>query len=135
MKIGIIGAGNIGSALAGHFHRLHHTVFIANSRGPETLSAVARETGANPVPITEVANGVDLLIITIPLKGVPSLPRNLLFNLDTSSPIIDTGMASSPISRILTSLMHEHTAKRNCRAERLPLHLIPKNKFQVARRR
>lgn len=91
MKIGIIGAGNIGSVLAGHFHKLHHTVFIANSRGPETLSGVAKETGANPVPITEVANGVDLLVITIPLKSIPLLPRNLLFNLDTSSPIIDTG--------------------------------------------
>jgi 8-hydroxy-5-deazaflavin:NADPH oxidoreductase len=91
MKIGIIGAGNIGSVLAGHFHKLHHTVFIANSRGPETLSGVARETGANPVPIAEVANGVDLLVITIPLKSIPSLPRDLLVNLPASSPIIDTG--------------------------------------------
>ena len=91
MKIGIIGAGNIGAALAGHFRKLRHTVFIANSRGPETLSKVAQETGAKPVPITEVANGVDLLVITIPMKSVPSLPSNLLFNLPTSSPIIDTG--------------------------------------------
>ena len=91
MKIGIIGAGNIGSALARHFHKLHYTVFIANSRGPETLSGVAQETGANPVPIAEATNGVDLLVITIPLKSIPSLPRNLLFNLPASSPIIDTG--------------------------------------------
>ena len=91
MKIGIIGAGNIGSILAGHFRKLHHTVFIANSRGPETLSRVAQETGANPVPIAEVANGVDLLVIAIPLKSIPSLPPNLLFNLPAPSPIIDTG--------------------------------------------
>lgn len=32
MKIGIIGAGNIGSALAGYFHKLQHIVWIANSR-------------------------------------------------------------------------------------------------------
>jgi hypothetical protein len=91
MKIGIIGAGNIGSILAGHFHKLHHAVFIANSRDPETLSGVARETGANPVSLAEVANGVDLLVIAIPLKSIPLLPRNLLFNLSASSPIIDTG--------------------------------------------
>jgi hypothetical protein len=91
MKIGIIGAGNIGSTLAGHLRKLHHTVFIANSRGPETLSGIAQETGACPVPIAEVANGVDLLVITIPLKSVPSVPRNLFFNLPASSPIIDTG--------------------------------------------
>jgi 8-hydroxy-5-deazaflavin:NADPH oxidoreductase len=91
MKIGIIGAGNIGSALAGHFRKLQHAVLIANSRGPETLSRVARETGAIPVAIQEAAKGVDLLIISIPMKSVPLLPEDLLYNLPASSPIIDTG--------------------------------------------
>ncbi|MFC6647101.1 NADPH-dependent F420 reductase [Granulicella cerasi] len=91
MQVGIIGAGNIGSALAQHFQKLGHTVFIANSRGPETLSVVAQETGAKPVAITEVTNGADLLVITIPMKSIPSLPANLLSALAASSPIIDTG--------------------------------------------
>ena len=91
MKIGIIGAGNIGSTLARHFRRLNHTVFIANSRGPETLSQVARETGAIPVPASEAANGVDLLVLTIPMKGVLSLPNDLLARLPATAPIIDTG--------------------------------------------
>ncbi len=91
MKIGIIGAGNIGSVLAMHFHTLRHTVAIANSRGPETLAKVAQKTAANPVPMAEVAKAVDLLVITIPMKSVPSLPANLLFDLPSSSPIIDTG--------------------------------------------
>ena len=91
MKIGIIGAGNIGSALAGHFHKLQHTVVIANSRGPETLSKIAQKTGATPVNIAEVANGVDMLVIAIPMKNVPSLPTTLLAGLPVTSPIIDTG--------------------------------------------
>jgi len=91
MKIGIIGAGNIGSALALHFRELQHTVLIANSRGPETLSLVAGATGATPVDILEVARRVDLLIIAIPMKSVPSLPKDLLADLPSSSPIIDTG--------------------------------------------
>jgi 8-hydroxy-5-deazaflavin:NADPH oxidoreductase len=91
MKIGIIGAGNIGSVLAGHFHKLRHTVLIANSRGPETLSRVAQETGATPVAIREAAKGVDLLVITIPMKNVPALPKDLLVDLPAASPIIDTG--------------------------------------------
>ena len=91
MKIGITGAGNIGSALAGHFHKLQHAVQIANSRGPETLSQLAQETGATPVSISEVAKGVDLLVITIPMKSVPLLPKDLLFDLPAASPIIDTG--------------------------------------------
>ena len=91
MKIGIIGAGNIGSALAGHFCKLQHTVLIANSRGPETLSRVAEATGATPVAISAVVKGVDLLIVTIPMKAVPSLPKDLLRELPAGSPIIDTG--------------------------------------------
>jgi 8-hydroxy-5-deazaflavin:NADPH oxidoreductase len=91
MKIGIIGAGNIGSALAQHFRRLRHAVLIANSRGPETLSQIARETGATPVAISGVAKGVDLLVITIPMKSVPLLPKDLLSNLPISLPIIVTG--------------------------------------------
>jgi 8-hydroxy-5-deazaflavin:NADPH oxidoreductase len=91
VKIGIIGAGAIGSILARHLRRLQHTVWIANSRGPETLGELARETGAIPVHAVEAANGVDLLVLTIPLKGVPSLPKELLARLPATSPIIDTG--------------------------------------------
>jgi 8-hydroxy-5-deazaflavin:NADPH oxidoreductase len=90
VKIGIIGAGNIGSALAVHFRKLEHTVLIANSRGPETLSRISQETGATPVAISEVGKEVDLLVVAIPMKNVPSLPKDLLFNLPISSPIIDT---------------------------------------------
>ena len=66
MRIVIIGAGNIGSILAGKFARLGHTVLIANSRGPQTLCEVARMTGATPVNVSEAANNVDVLVLTIP---------------------------------------------------------------------
>lgn len=91
MRIGIIGAGNIGAALAGHFRRLQHNVVIANSRGPETLSRVARDTGATPVSVREAADGVDLLVIAIPVKSVPLLPQDFLVHLPATVPIIDTG--------------------------------------------
>ena len=91
MKIGIIGAGNIGSVLALHFRRLRHTVVIANSRGPETLPQIAQKTGAIPVDISETARGVDLLVIAIPMKSLPLFPRNLLSDLPSFSPIVDTG--------------------------------------------
>ena len=91
MKVGIIGAGNIGSALANYFHGVGHTVWIANSRGPDTLQDVARKTGAKPVLLSEVAIDADLMVLTIPLKSVPLLPRDLLTRLPATSPIIDTG--------------------------------------------
>jgi predicted dinucleotide-binding enzyme len=91
MKIGIIGAGNIGSVLALHFHRAGHSVVIANSRGPETLSDLARDTGATPVSLAKAAEQVDCLVITIQMKSVPLLPEGLLAHLPADTPIIDTG--------------------------------------------
>ena len=51
MRIGIIGAGNIGGTLARRLTALGHDVSIANSRGPETLAELARETGAKAVTV------------------------------------------------------------------------------------
>jgi prephenate dehydrogenase len=86
MKIGFIGAGNIGSALAGHLRKLGHSVLIANSRGPKILSQVVQTTGAVAVAVRETAKGVDLMVIAIPMKSVPSLPKDLLSELPASSP-------------------------------------------------
>ena len=49
MKIGIIGAGQIGGTLTRRLTALGHEVFVANSRGAETLSDLAAETGATAV--------------------------------------------------------------------------------------
>ena len=50
MRIGIIGAGNMGATLAAQLTRLGHQVTIANSRGPRTLTGTAAQTGAAPAP-------------------------------------------------------------------------------------
>jgi anti-sigma factor RsiW len=52
MRIGVIGAGNIGGTLARHLAKLGHHVSIANSRGPESLTALAAEIGATPFPLS-----------------------------------------------------------------------------------
>ena len=68
MKIGIIGAGQIGGALTRRFTALGHQVFVANSRGPGTLAGLARETGASPVSVTGAARSGDVVVVTIPIK-------------------------------------------------------------------
>jgi predicted dinucleotide-binding enzyme len=89
MNIGIIGTGNIGSALAGYLTNLGHEVVIANSRGPETLGEIASQTGATPVTVEEAASANDLVVITIPEKAVPDLPVSILAA--SKAIIIDTG--------------------------------------------
>ena len=77
MNIGIIGAGQIGGALTRRLTALGHQVLVANSRGPETLSDLAAETGPTAVSVPEAVRGVDLIVVTIPEKNIPSLPTCL----------------------------------------------------------
>jgi predicted dinucleotide-binding enzyme len=91
MKIGIIGAGPMGSTLANHLAKLGHEVSIANSRGPETIRALATEIGAKPVPLAEAARAVQILILAIPMKAIADLPKHLFDELDESAVIVDVG--------------------------------------------
>ncbi|MDN3024988.1 NAD(P)-binding domain-containing protein [Streptomyces sp. S.PB5] len=91
MKIGIIGAGNIGGNLTRRLTALGHDVSVANSRGPETLTDLAKETGATPVPVTEAARGAEVVVVTIPLKAVPGLPAGVLDGAAEGVAVIDTG--------------------------------------------
>src|SRR5437660_12210044 len=90
MNIGIIGAGHIGGSLTRRFSALGHKVFVANSRGPETLAALAQETGATPVTLTEAARSGDVVIVTIPEKHIPELPSDLFAGVPDSVVGFDT---------------------------------------------
>ncbi len=90
MNIGIIGAGHIGSALAVRLTSLGHAVKIANSRGPQTLGDVAQKTGATPVTAQEAAKHGEIIVVTIPLKNIPDLPKDLFAGVPAEVPIIDT---------------------------------------------
>jgi predicted dinucleotide-binding enzyme len=90
MNIGIIGAGYIGGTLAGRLTKLGHTVYIANSRGPETLTDLAQKTGATAVTAQEAARHGEIIIVTIPLKSIPDLPKDLFDGVAAEVPVIDT---------------------------------------------
>ncbi|HEV8136248.1 MAG TPA: NAD(P)-binding domain-containing protein [Pyrinomonadaceae bacterium] len=91
MNIGIIGAGQIGGTLTRRLTALGHKVFVANSRGPESLAGLARETGATPVTVDEAARNRDIVIVTIPEKNIPKLPGNLFKGVSDDVIVIDTG--------------------------------------------
>src|SRR3989454_5095197 len=90
MRIGFIGAGNIGGTLARRLAKLGHQVSIANSRGPESLTAFAAEIGATPVSVVAAAKAGDIVLVSIPTKAVADLPRELFANVP-SRVVIDTG--------------------------------------------
>lgn len=91
MKIGIIGAGNIGGNLTRRLSALGHDVAVANSRGPQTLSELVAGTGARAVEVGEAARGAEVVIVTIPQKNVPQLPDTVLAEAADGAVVIDTG--------------------------------------------
>jgi hypothetical protein len=91
MKIGIIGAGNIGGALTRRFTALGHEVSVANSRGPESLKDLTAETGAKAVTVQEAARAGDVVIVTIPEKNIPKLPADLFKGVPGNVVVVDTG--------------------------------------------
>jgi 8-hydroxy-5-deazaflavin:NADPH oxidoreductase len=91
MRIGIIGAGHIGGTLTRRLSALGHDVSVANSRGPGTLTDLAKETGAKAVTVPEAARGKDLVIVTIPEKNIPKLPKDLFAGVSASTIVVDTG--------------------------------------------
>src|SRR5437588_12969715 len=91
MRIGIIGAGNIGGTLTRRFTSLGHDVSVANSRGPETLSDVAEETGATAATPEDAARGAELVVVTIPMNAIPQLDARILDARAEGAPIVDTG--------------------------------------------
>jgi predicted dinucleotide-binding enzyme len=91
MNIGIIGAGEMGTCLASKLVRLGYTVTLSNSRGPASLKQIAEEIGAETATVAEVINTKQVIIVAIPEKNVPLLPKHLFKDLARDVVVIDTG--------------------------------------------
>ncbi|MEV6287977.1 NAD(P)-binding domain-containing protein [Kribbella sp. NPDC051770] len=91
MKIGIIGSGNIGGTLTRRLTALGHEVRVANSRGPESLRDLEKETGATAVKATEAAQDAEIVVVTIPQGKVPDLPAGVFDGAAPGFVVVDTG--------------------------------------------
>lgn len=82
MKIGIIGAGNIGATAAKLFNDVRYEVAIANSRGAESLDELSKKLGdnVNPMDIEDAAKFGEVVLVAIPFGKYKTLPANALAN-------------------------------------------------------
>jgi predicted dinucleotide-binding enzyme len=71
MRLGIIGAGNIGQAVAGHAVAAGHEVIISSRRGGESLAQAAAAVGATPGTVAEAAAG-EVVLLAVPWAAVPA---------------------------------------------------------------
>lgn len=91
MEIGIIGAGFIGGTLARKLAAVGHSVRIANSRGPRTLTEFDGDDAIRPMWAAEAVTGADIAVVSVPVKAVEAFPQEVITALASVPVVIDTG--------------------------------------------
>nr|WP_262416074.1 NAD(P)-binding domain-containing protein [Pseudomonas fluorescens] len=89
VKIGIIGAGNIGATLARKLAACGHEVKLANSKDPESIQNLANEIGVSAVTKEDAVSGVEVVILSIPFAKYPDL-KQTLSSVPEKTVVIDT---------------------------------------------
>ncbi|MBX8544151.1 NAD(P)-binding domain-containing protein [Pseudomonas cichorii] len=89
MKIGIIGAGNIGGTIARKLAAGGHSVKLAGAKGPDDIRDKAAEIGAVPVTTQDVVKGVDVIILSIPYAQIPNV-ASVFVGVPADVVVIDT---------------------------------------------
>ncbi|WP_410013472.1 NADPH-dependent F420 reductase [Sodalis sp. C49] len=74
MKIGIIGAGFIGRAIAQLAMKQGHEVMVSNSRGPQTLMSLVASIGCLTGTAAQAAAFGELVVVAIPLRNYLQVP-------------------------------------------------------------
>ncbi|WP_368650697.1 NADPH-dependent F420 reductase [Bacillus inaquosorum] len=87
MKFGIIGAGSIGSIISKKLVKNGHDVKIADARGIEYVEG--KELAGTPVRVEDAIKNIDVLIISLPTKAMPSI-RNIIDQVGEEVIIVDT---------------------------------------------
>src|SRR3954465_7040709 len=73
VKMGVIGAGNIGQALTRAAVANGHQVVLANSRGPESLVKLAADLRCEPGTVAQAAAFGEAVIVAIPFRAIDGL--------------------------------------------------------------
>jgi 8-hydroxy-5-deazaflavin:NADPH oxidoreductase len=76
IRIGIVGAGMIGHALAVRFAAVGHEVMLSNSRGPGTLAEVigSIDGDVRAGTVAEAARFGKVVVVAIPVQAIHTLP-------------------------------------------------------------
>ncbi len=90
MKIGIIGAGNIGGTIARKLSAAGHSIRLAGAKGPDHIRDKANEIGAIAVSAEDAVKEVDAIILSIPFAEIPKV-AGIFAGVPADVIVIDTG--------------------------------------------
>lgn len=119
MRIGIIGSGNIGQAVATLATRAGHEVVMSSRRGGASLNAVVRAVGARAGTVEEAARA-DVVFLAVPWNALEAATHGLQWNgnivVDAMNPVLPGfrpanlgGRASSEV--VASSVPHARLVK------------------------
>lgn len=95
MEVAIIGAGNVGKALASSFKRAGHGVTISAAH-PDHAAKAAAELGARAARTNaEAVSGADLVVLAVPVTALDSLTKELGPDL-TDKVVVDVSNRPTP---------------------------------------
>jgi len=122
--IGFIGAGKIGSQLARLAVANGYHVVLSNSRGPATLAPLIQELGPNARAgsAREAAQAGEIVVVTIPLKNIASVPVEPL----AGKIVIDTNNYYPQRDGHIPALDDESTTTSELLQQHLPLSRVVK---------
>jgi 8-hydroxy-5-deazaflavin:NADPH oxidoreductase len=115
-RVGVIGSGQIGAAVARLLVAAGHDVALANSRGPESLTGLAGEIGARAETVEGAAGHGDVVLIAIPFFAYTDLPVAPL----TGKVVVDAGNYYPNRDGHLPALDDDETTSSELLAAHLP---------------
>ncbi|PZP56251.1 MAG: NADP oxidoreductase [Micavibrio aeruginosavorus] len=89
MRIGILGAGNIGRILSRKLAAAGHDVKVAHARAPEAIAAEALETGARATTIEDAMTDIEVAILSMPFTAYEKV-KPIVAALPDETVVIDT---------------------------------------------
>jgi NADPH-dependent F420 reductase len=122
MRVSIIGAGNVGSALSKAAVAAGHTVSVS-ATSPEKAAAVAAETGARPAANNvDAVTDADIVVLAVPGSAVTAVADELAQAV-SGKVVVD---ATNPLNATFTDLDIEETAAAQTLQRHLPDALVVK---------
>lgn len=117
MKIGIIGAGAIGQAVAKQVVTAGHEALLSNSRGPDSLRDVVQRLGARAHAVTtREAADADMVVLAVTWDAVPQAladlsPWNNRILIDATNPVLQPGFRLADLDGLTSSEVVASLAK------------------------
>src|SRR5215831_10279946 len=100
MRVGIVGAGRIGSNLATQWARRGHDVLLSFKRDRDALAAIADTAGARSGAVADAVAHGDVVVVSVPWTALDAVAADVQVGddvlIDTTNPFGGGGFVGAP---------------------------------------